>query len=439
MNLRWQTLPFLISLLAFALTAAGPAAAAQAKAPEIDAFYADPPNQLTAGTEVVFTVEGTPKGKASVRISGVRRMITLKEVDSGVYEGSYTIRSRDNVAPDATARASLKVRGRTATSELAFKAAPPVAAAPAPAAPPTPAPAAALKIDRFAVTPIAKIEPGADLRFAMAGTPGAKASLTIEGVAKDVPMREVKSGQYEGSYTIRRLDHFPAAVNIVGTLDAGGQAAQMRLNQSLLVDAKPPVLKNLSPREGEAVAPGQVSISATFDDSGGVGVNPKTVRVLLDGKDVTQGSTITPQFLTYRAAPAAGPHQVQVSAQDNAGNAMRQTWNFTVGQPAAAAVPLQILSHQNNAQIASGTTEVRGRTAPGAQVDVQVNAVASVAGLFGVNQQILNQSVKADGSGNFAFSFQPPITVPGARYEIALKARTPQASRDMQLVLFQQK
>lgn len=431
MKLRCRSLPFLILLLAFGLTVAEPAAAAQGRSTEIDAFFVDPPNQLSPGTELQFTVEGTPKGKASVRISGIPQVIPLKEVEPGVYEGGYTIRSRDKVPPDAMARASLKARGRTVSAEFAFKGAPPVAAAPAPTAAP--------KIERFGVTPIAKVEPGVDLRFALTGTPGAKSSVTIEGVARDIPMREVKSGQYEGSYTIRRLDNFPATVSIVGTLDAGGQSAQTRLNQSLLVDAKPPVLRNLSPRDGEAMAPGQVSVSATFDDSGGVGVDPKTVRILLDGKDITQASTITAQFFTYRADPGPGSHQVQVSAQDNAGNAMRQGWKFTVGQAAAAVMPLQILSHANNAQIPAGTTEVRGRTIPGAQVDVQINAVASVAGLFGVNQQILNQSGKADANGNFAFSFQPPITVPGARYEIAIKARAGQASRDMQLVLFQQK
>ena len=118
---------------------------------------------------------------------------------------------------------------------------------------------------------------------------------------------------------------------------------------------------------------------------------------------------------------------------------MRYAWNFTVGAT-AASVPIEITSHQNNAQVSGGATEVRGRTAPNAQVDVKVSQIASVAGFFGVNQELLSQTVRADGSGNFMFRFQPQINVPGARYEISLKARTDQAqSRDMQLVLFQQK
>src|SRR5215212_3028249 len=177
--------------------------AASSKTPVvIDSFVADPANQLTPGTEVVFTVEGTAKGKASVRIVGIPRTINLKEVDSGTYEGTYTIRSNDKVAPNAKARATLKARGRTAVAELAFKAAPPVAAAPAPA--PTTGPttggpttggpatgaAGAPRIERFTVTPVDKLEPGVDLRFQVQGTPGARATVGIQGVNRDIPIKE---------------------------------------------------------------------------------------------------------------------------------------------------------------------------------------------------------------------------------------------------------
>src|SRR5688572_15500781 len=188
----WSRYPCFL-FLAMCLCVSAPVAAAQKSAsPQIDAFYVDPPGLPTPGTEVTFTVEGTPKGKVSVRIPGVQRVINLKEVDSGVYEGTYTIRSRDKLEPNVTARASLKARGRTKTSDLAFGSAPPpVAAAPAPA--PAPAAVAAPKIDRFTVAPIAKIEPGVDLRFTLTGTPGAKAWAAIEGVTKEVPMREERA------------------------------------------------------------------------------------------------------------------------------------------------------------------------------------------------------------------------------------------------------
>lgn len=416
------------------------AASKKAPAPVIENFTVDPANLTAPGTEFSFVVEGTTKGRASVRISGVSRVIGLIEVDPGVYEGSYTVRSRDKIAPNASIRATLTRSGRSATATAALKAAntaAPTAAAPAPAAPAAPA-AGAPKIERLNVAPVDKLDPGVDLKFTLVGTPGAQAILAIEGVAREINMKEVKPGQYEASYTVRRLDHFPASGNIFARLEAGGQVTRTRLNQSLLVAAKPPVLKNMLPKEGDTVAQGVTNISATFDDTGGVAIDPKSVRVLFDGRDVSQNAAITPQFFTYRVSPAPGSHQVQVTAQDMTGNAVRYAWNFTVGAP-PAGVPIEITSHQNNAQVSGGATEVRGRTAPNAQVDVKVSQIASVAGLFGVNQELLSQTVRADGSGNFMFRFQPQINVPGARYEISLKARTDQAqSRDMLLILFQQ-
>jgi hypothetical protein len=419
--------------------ATGALAATKKASAVIENFVVDPANQLTPGTEMAFTVEGTAKGKASVRIAGVPRTINLNEVDPGTYEGTYTIRNSDKISPTAQVRATLKARGSTAVASVNLKAAPPVAAAPA--APPAPPPAAvAAKIERFEVAPVDKLDPGVDLKFTLVGTPGGRASVGIQGVNRDIAMKEVKSGVYEASYTVRRLDHFPPSGNIVGRLDVGGQVARLRLTQPLIVDAKPPVLRNLSPRENEVVAPGQVAISGTFDDSGGVGVDPQTVRIVVDGRDVTQNSAITPQSFTYRITPAPGNHQVEVNARDIRGNAMRHSWSFSVGTPAPGGVPVEITSHRNNAQIPGGATEVRGRTAPNAQVDVKVTQTAQVVGLFGVNQEVLNQTVRADGNGNFTFRFQPQINVPGARYEISLKARTDQAtSRDVQLVLFQQK
>ena len=408
----------------------------RAAPPEIEQFYADQ-EQLESGDTVTFTLEGTPRGKASVRINGIARVIPLKEIDRGVYEGSYTIKRGDRLAASNTVRATLRVRGQTIsdTLTLAGGGAPaPVAAAPAvqPAAP---------VITRFAVTPVSRIDPGADLNFVLTGTPGAAASFTIDGVVRDVRMKEAGSGRYEGSYTIRRLDNFPASVSIVATLEANGRTVRSGLNQALISDAKPPVIRNIYPRDGEIVVAGAaINVSATFDDSGGVGVDAKSVRVNFGGADVTRSATVTAQSVTFRVDLRPGAYPVEVTASDLAGNTVRQSWKFSVAaQAAPASLPLQILSHANNAQVSGGVTEIRGRTAPDATVDAQVNGIASIAGLFGVTQQIYRQTLRADANGNFAFSFQPQYAVPGARYEIALHAVKGDLTKDMNLVLFQQR
>jgi hypothetical protein len=320
----------------------------------------------------------------------------------------------------------------------------PAPAQPAAQTPPQPA-QAALAIQSFTVAQVPRIEPGAELRFSAAGTPGARATFSIDGVVRDVPMSEVSPGRYEGAYTIRRNDNFPPSLSIVATLDRGGQAVRSQLNQSLLADAKPPVVSNLAPANNEVVTANPVTVSATFDDSGGVGVDAKSVRIAIDGQEVTRNATITPQFFTWRGDLRPGTHRVDVSAADISGNAVRQSWAFSVagGQtvaPAAALnLPLQITSHANNAQVGSGPVEVRGRTAPDTKIDVEVHAIASLAGAFGINQRVLTHSMRSDRNGDFGFTFQSQSPVPGTRYEATVTATRGDLVRDTKLVLFQQR
>ena len=424
-------------------------ASAPVPAPQIESAYASPLNQFTPGTEITFTVEGSPNGKASIRVNGMRRVINLQETDKGLYTGDYTVTNGDRITANSMLKATLSVRGRSTGFSApigsgAGSPAPVAQTAPAVAAPavaPPVARAPALAVQQFTVTPIAAIEPGADLKFMMNGTPGAKANFNIEGVVKNVPMQEVRPGQYEGSYTIRRLDHFPPNLNIVANLEANGQTTSQRLAQALIIDAKPPVLKNLSPRENETVTTNPVLISATFDDGGGIAVDTKTVRISLAGQDVTGNSTITPQFFSHRADLRQGTYQVDVSGKDVRGGSISRRWTFSVVQsaPLATVLPMQVLSPANNAQVGNGAIEVRGRTAPDAKVDIEVQAIAQIAGFFGLNQRIYSQSVRSDASGNFAFTFQPPIPVPGARYEISLTSTKGDQSKDAKLVVFQQK
>ena len=411
-------------------------------APQITNFTVDQSDQLTAGSDIDFTLEGTPKGQASVRLNGIAKNIVLREVEPGIYEGSYTLSRRDRLTAPPTARVTLRGRkGSTVLTRNLVATNAPLAVA-TPVAPPVAA-AAAPVIERFSVAPVARIEPGAELRFATNGTPGARASFTVEGVVQDVPMREVRPGRYEGAYTIRRNDNFPPSLNIVGTLEANGKSVQSKLNQALLVDARPPTIRNLAPKNNEFVAGNNVSVSATFDDSGGVGVDPRSVKLVIAGQDVTRNASITPQFVTWRGDLRSGPNPIELIAADSAGNTVRQNWVIVVGGAQAAApatvLPLDITSHANNAQVGGGVVEIRGRTAPDAKVDVQVQAIAAVAGFFGINQQIFNQSIRSDAQGNFGFSFQPQIPVPGARYEITVTASRGDLTRESKLVLFQQR
>ena len=424
------------------LLAAPVSVMAQQYSPELRSLQVNSDGGLSAGSDLEFTVEATPRAQVSLRVQGIPRNIVLKETARGIYTAQYTVKRQDRLTGNSQIRATARLRNRSASGDYSFPAAfssapvastpPPVAAAPPPAV---------LKIDRFAVAPVDKIEPGAELRFMLAGMPGGVATFAIPGVVDNVPMREVRPGVYEGSYTIRRLDNLAPSRPIVATLRIGDKAVTSSLNQPLTVDAKAPVLRNLSPREGELLTGNTTTaVSASFDDAGGVGVDPKSVRILLSGRNVTAESNITAQFFSYRADLPAGRYSVDVSAKDMVGNVMNKVWTFEVAGT-AAAVPvtllLQATSHSNNAIVEGNSTTVRGRTAPGAVVEVKVQAIAPIAGLFGVTQEVLNEQVQADGAGNFAFTFSPRLPLPGTRYEIDMVSSKAQLKTESRLVLFQ--
>lgn len=435
-HIRNQVAAFFLLLPAATVLLAVPGiASAQPVMPELRSLQVATDDGLRAGAQLDFTVEGTPRGKVSLTVRGAPRTIVLKEAARGVYSGSYTIRRQDRLTESSAIRATLKVRNRSIATNYTFPAG--IASQSVAAAP------VGLKIDRFTVAPVDKIEPGAELRFTLNGAPGGTASFNIPGVISNVPMREVNPGVYEGAYTIRRLDNLAPSRPTVATLRVGDRAVTSILTQPLMADAKPPVIRNMSPRDGETVVSGtaNTSVSGTFDDAGGVGVDPKSVRFMLAGRDVTSAAHITPQFFTFRANLPAGRYPVDVTAKDMVGNAVRQTWSFDVASAASAApatVLLQVTSHANNAAVEGSPVVVRGRTAPGAMVDVKVNAVGTLAGLFGMNQDLLTQRVQADGNGNFSFSFSPQFPLPGTRYEVSMTAgKDGMTATDTKLVLFQ--
>ncbi|MEO7160739.1 MAG: Ig-like domain-containing protein [Polaromonas sp.] len=426
---------FFLLPVATALVALPTTAMAQPAA-EMRSLEVSSDDGLRAGSELEFTVEGTPRARVHLRIDGVQRNIVLKETERGVYTGSYTIRRQDRISPANPIQATMRLRNRNIVTSYSF----PAGMANPPGVAPVP-PLAVLKIERFTVAPIDKIEPGAELRFSMNGMPGGSAEFDIPGVIDHVPMREVRPGVYEGAYTLRRLDNLTPSRPIVATLRVGDRSVKASLAQPLTADAKPPVIRNMSPRDGEAIMDrSTISVSGTFDDAGGVGVDPKSVRILLAGRNVTADSDITAQFFTYRANLQPGRYTVDVSARDLAGNAVRKTWGFDVVVPVGAVpatVPLQVTSHASNAIIDGRTTLVQGRTAPGAVVEIKVSAIAPIAGLFGVTQDVLTQKVQADANGNFSFSFAPQLPLPGTRYEISMVSHKADLTAETKLVLFQ--
>jgi outer membrane lipoprotein SlyB len=75
-------------------------------------FDVTAPDRVRPGDELKMTMTGSPGGKANVAVKGIPQRIALTEVHRGVYEGSYTVRRQDRVAPRLSATGFLTLDGR---------------------------------------------------------------------------------------------------------------------------------------------------------------------------------------------------------------------------------------------------------------------------------------------------------------------------------------
>lgn len=234
-------------------------------------------------------------------------------------------------------------------------------------------------IDSIQVQSDAALEPGSSLQFTVRGTPGGEARVHLPGGEADVALRETSRGTYTGSYTVRRADR----IDPLGSM-----------RSSLTV--------------GQATSVAHHWFPASIRDS-----QARAAPVAPQG--AVAGTPLPP----LAQAPAA-PASVTVVP------AIPYTPETRVmGAPTSPSQPLwlQVLSPGPNASVDIGQVVVRGRTTPGAEVRIQVDAVPPVpAGSAVVAQPVMQQTVRADALGEFSFTIGPQRAPPGMRYDVLLRA-----------------
>jgi len=192
-------------------------------------------------------------------------------------------------------------------------------------------------------------------------------------------------------------------------------------------------LTNEQPGRGASVTARRPTIEATF--AGGTG-DPNSIRITLDGADVTNDSTRSPRGFLYapRSPLQPGQHRVRVTGTDTNGNAFNRGWSFTSGTSAAVGGSI------TNVRPANGSTVPRqfvvsGRTTPGARVVVQIGAnsggnttiggiIGAILGANGGQNNSASTTVAADGNGVFSTQFS--INAPsGTQLLLAISATDP--------------
>ena len=236
-HIRMTALKILLAVLAFGQLAFIPQTAlAQQRyaAPTITGFDVKQVERLSPGSEMVFTLYGTPGADARISIGGISGQYLLPEVEPGVYVGAYTIRSYDRLSATSMVTGNLRLGNEVATAVLDESL---LAGAPwrsLAGSVPSGLAGDAPRISRFTVAPISRIEPGSELYFTLAGTPGGKASVRVNGMQGKIFLDETTAGNYQGSYTIKTRDRIAPNSSVTANLRAGNREISAVLGEPLV-------------------------------------------------------------------------------------------------------------------------------------------------------------------------------------------------------------
>ena len=223
----------LAAVLPIAFAPLGAAAQTNTGAPVITGFDVEQVRKLTPGAVLLFTLRGTPGAEARIAIEGVGTQYYLNEVDTGIYRGTYTLRTGDKLTANSAVSANLRLRNQVVTAvldESLLYGAPWRNAAQRAADAQT---ASAPLINRFTVEPVNPIVVGSELVFRLIGTPNAQASVRVQGVPGKTWLNEVSPGQYEGIHRVAAADRIVSTTPATATLRSGNRSVTANLGASL--------------------------------------------------------------------------------------------------------------------------------------------------------------------------------------------------------------
>ena len=236
--------PMSTMMLAVAPVQSQPMQYARDANPVIRGFNVDEVRRIVPGAELNFDVYGTPGGSATLRIDGATRNLQMTETDPGVYQGTYTIGTRDRISASSAVTANLRLGNRVTSEVLAESLLRGGVRREARQDAREDARRGALavipKVNRFEVKGSDDLGAGNELDFTVHGTPNAKVSLAITGARGVFFLPEVRPGEYSGTYTIRRADRIAPNSPGTATIVSNGRSTTSTLGRPLLVGSADP-------------------------------------------------------------------------------------------------------------------------------------------------------------------------------------------------------
>ncbi len=163
-------------------------------------------------------------------------------------------------------------------------------------------------------------------------------------------------------------------------------------------------LTNLIPSRNGSAQSIRPAISGRFSST----VDPNSVRILLDGRDMSSTSYVSANdfMFTPNFDLPSTRHTVQVTGNSSNGVAFNRGWSFGSGSSNnnnnySVNNYLNNLSPQQNATVGSNFT-VYGNTIPNSAIHIAATGSALLGGIFRVTSGTYTVDLTADGNGNFS-------------------------------------
>ncbi len=183
-------------------------------------------------------------------------------------------------------------------------------------------------------------------------------------------------------------------------------------------------LKNVVPAANAIVQADRPAVSGSFSSP----VDPNSVRITLDGRDVSSTTDIsgTNFLFTPPYALVATQHTVRVTGTSTAGATFDQSWSFTSGGSKSSNY-ITNLSPANGSTV-GGTFTVSGTTMPDSAVHIVVIPTAVIGGVFAITNGTFVADVAANSGGSFSQSVNVQ-TVPGGKVTIRITSVAPSTNQ----------
>lgn len=222
------------------------------------------------------------------------------------------------------------------------------------APPPAPALRAPSILTVAAVGYTKPLKAGDTLTIQVTGEPKAdRVTASVGDILRDLALDETAPGTYTRKVTIAaNTNATDAAISATMRLNLQDSAV-VKSAQPVTIDTRPPSFDALIPGDGTMLLDRNPTLEAAYADPGGSGVDAKSVKILVNGTDVTKLATITDSRLSYKAQELPlGTVTMRIELADLAGNTAAAEWKMTIAETRSMVV--QYVKHDAAAPLMVG-------------------------------------------------------------------------------------